>query len=148
MIARATQRPMRPKPLMAILVGMGADGTHSALLRQGTSRPSASVAGQALGGHQIDGFLGAGDDAEPAGAARLGVRRVGGEPAVDGTLQLGENTELREVGRVDDANLEDVVRADAYAVVFAFAAAPVDHRPERAGRGAAVEAGAIGVFGG
>src|SRR5882672_8726456 len=95
--------------------------------------------------HEGDRLFGAGDDTKAAGLTLVGCGRVGGLSAVGHALQASEQGQAREVRVVDPTNLEDIVRADLDAVLFAFAARVVDDGPVRSGLGLALLAGSLGV---
>ncbi len=84
-------------------------------------------------------------DAQAAGAAGIGARRVRRFHAVRSNLEAREEPELAVVVVRDATHLEDIVRTDRDAVALALAARAVDERRELAGRRFAVLARSPGV---
>lgn len=107
----------------------------------------AAVAESSSGPRQGEGVLGAGDDAQAAGAAGIGVRCVRGLTPMCDHLQLRGERERSEVGVVHASHQEDVVGADVDAVPLAFASSVIDDRDPSPGFGIAPFAGAVGVLG-
>src|SRR5207302_780343 len=97
--------------------------------------------------NERDRFLGAGDDAKPAGVARIGARRVRRLPPVDDALQSPEKGEPSEIAVIDSPHLEHVIGADLDAITLALAAAAIDRRVPSARLGATLFTGAIRIFG-
>ena len=93
--------------------------------------------------HESDRLLGTRDDAEAAGSASVGVRRVRALAAVGDALEASQNREPREVGVVDAAHLEHTVGADVNAVALPFAARAIDDGMEPPGLGPALFARTI-----
>src|SRR5262249_41844022 len=81
-----------------------------------------------------------GNDAEPAGLARVGTRRVRRPLAMGQHLETRQPRQRPVVGVVDAPHLEDVVGTDVDAIVLGLAAAVVDPRPAAPGRGFALGA--------
>jgi hypothetical protein len=66
--------------------------------------------------------------------ALIRVCDVGGHASVDAVANLPEDSEAGEVVGIDTSDLEDAVRAHAYAVAFCFTAAVIDDRDRRRSR--------------
>jgi hypothetical protein len=107
---------------------------------------TASVAvGDSARADEGDGVLGAGDDAEPARPARVGVGGVGRDSPVGPRPEPADEPEGLEVVVVDSANFEDVIGADINAVTLSLATAQVDDRRPRARRCRAPKTGPFGI---
>src|SRR5262245_12735426 len=91
-----------------------------------------STFGGAARSHQLDRLFRARLHAQPTRAAQLGARRVRRLPAVGDVLELGEETERREVGRLDRQDAKHAVWADLYTLRFRFTLRSIDHRYELA----------------
>src|SRR5258706_1408602 len=104
------------------------DAVHTGSINGGmeASSPRGSGAGQR------DGFFRTGGNAKPAGMTGIGVRSKRLLPAMRETLELSAQAQAAPQFGFDRPHREYVVGTDRDAFLLAFAAIPVDDRPNDA----------------